>query len=96
MVAQVRRDTPGFDAGFNVDDEILAIGDYRVLPGSWDERIGLVPPGSEVSVLVARRGALRRLTVQVGSRPADRWKLASVDAPSPAQTRQRDDWLSGR
>ena len=96
VVAQVRRDTPGFDAGFNVDDEILAIGDYRVLPGSWDERIGLVPPGSEVSVLVARRGALRRLTVQVGSRPADRWKLASVDAPSPAQTRQRDDWLSGR
>ena len=95
LVAQVRRGTPGFAAGFNVDDEILAIGDHRVLPGSWNERIGLVPPGSEVSVLVARRGALRRLTVQVGAQPGERWELASVETPSPAQTRRRDDWLSG-
>ena len=32
LVAQVPRDTPAHAAGFNVDDEILAIGDHRVLP----------------------------------------------------------------
>ena len=31
MVNQVKRGTPGYEAGFNVGDEILAIGEQRVL-----------------------------------------------------------------
>ena len=29
-MSQVRRETPAFAAGFNVDDEILAIDEFRV------------------------------------------------------------------
>ena len=30
LVSQVRRETPAYEAGFDVSDEIVAIGDYRV------------------------------------------------------------------
>ena len=95
LVSQVRRDTPARDAGFNVDDEILAIGDHRVLPNQWNERIAATPPGSKISVMVSRRGALRRLPVVVGAQPASQWDLEPVEEPSPAQTSRLEAWLSG-
>ncbi len=96
LVSQVRRDTPAHDAGFNVDDEILAIGDHRVLANQWNERIALTPPGSQISVMVSRRGALRRLRVVVGTQPTNQWDLQPVEEASPAQERHREAWLTGR
>ena len=96
LVGQVRRGTPAHDAGFNVDDEILAIGDHRVLANEWNERIALAPPGSEISVLVSRRGALSRLRVVVGAEPANQWDLQPVEEASPSQERHREAWLTGR
>ncbi len=95
LIAQVRRDTPGYTAGFNVGDEILAIGDYRVLPAEWDERVTQTPPGTDISVLVSRRGALRRVAVEVGTQPAEPWDLAPLPEASAAQERQRESWLTG-
>ena len=96
LVSQVRRGTPALEAGFNVDDEIIAIGDHRVLPAEWSERIGATPPGTEIAVLVARRGALRRVGVRVAVEPARRWELTPVEAPSAAQQRRLDAWLTRR
>jgi predicted metalloprotease with PDZ domain len=96
LVGQVRRDTPAHDAGFNVDDEILAIGDHRVLASQWSGRISLTPPGSEISVMIARRGALRRLPVVVGTQPTAQWKLQPLDEATTAQEQHREAWLTGR
>ena len=96
LVSQVRRDTPAHDAGFNVDDEILAIGDHRVLANQWNERIALTPPGSQISVMVSRRGTLRRLAVVVGTQPTNQWDLQPVEEASLAQERHREAWLTGR
>ena len=95
LVSQVRRDTPAHEAGFNVDDEILAIGDHRVLANQWNERIALTPPSSEISVMISRRGALRRLSVVVGAQPVDQWDLQPVEEASLAQERHREAWLTG-
>ena len=96
LVAQVRRDTPGYVAGFNVGDEILGINDYRVLPAEWNDRVSQTPPGTDISVLVSRRGALMRLAVAVDSRPSEHWDLTPVAEASAVQERQRESWLTGR
>ena len=44
MVSQVKRGTPGYEAGFNVGDEILAIGDDRVPAGQWSKRMEYFRP----------------------------------------------------
>ena len=44
----VRRGTPAYEAGVNVDDEILALGEYRVRPDGWEARLEAYRPGDRV------------------------------------------------
>ena len=93
IVAGVRRGTPGYSAGFNVGDEILAIDDYRVQPEAWRRRLDLYRAGDEVAVLIARRERLERLAARFGARPPEHWRLQPVESPSPAQESRLDAWL---
>ena len=87
MVTSVTRVTPAYEAGLNVDDEIIAVNDYRILPDKverLDERLRQYSLGATISLLVARRerrcdprGAVRR-----GAQPA-----ADPGAPSGASLR---------
>ena len=95
LVSQVRRETPGWHAGFNVDDEILAIDDDRVLPDQWQSRLKRYSPGDRVSVLIARRERLRRLDVTLEAEPPNVWKLEFHPDASAAQAARRAAWLAG-
>ena len=44
----VPRDTPAWTAGLNVDDEIVAIDDFRVRADQLDERLEAYKPGQKV------------------------------------------------
>jgi predicted metalloprotease with PDZ domain len=83
-VTEVKRGTPAYQAGVNVGDEILAIGDYRVPPESWAERLKAYRPGERATLLVARRERLTRLPVVFGEKPPRRWKL-EVDPKATAE-----------
>ena len=93
LVAGVRRGTPGYRAGFNAGDEIIAIDDYRVGPAAWGRRLDLYRARDEVTVLVARRERLVRLGARFGERPPERWRLQPSTSPSPAQRSRLDAWL---
>jgi predicted metalloprotease with PDZ domain len=80
LVAQVKRDTPAFAAGLNVDDEIVAIDQVRVRADRLDERLEQYAPGDRVSLLIARRERLLSLDVTLGPEPPKRWRLE----PQPA------------
>ena len=96
VVTHVRRDTPGAAGGVNVDDEILAIGDYRVRAEQWDRRLEQFPPTTRATLLVARRDQLMQLEVTFGQEPGNAWRLAPRVAPTPAQLATRAAWLGGR
>lgn len=94
VITEVRRGTPAFAAGLNVEDEILAFGEYRVPPGELGERLDRYRPGEKVSVLLARREELLRLPVTFGEEPAeDRWKLQPDPEASAEQEAHRARWL---
>ena len=93
LVTEVRRDTPGFDAGFNVGDEILAIDDYRVRASAWGRRLRLYRSGEMTSVLVARRKRLVRLDVTFGARPEAPWDLGPRSVQTAPQGYRVDAWL---
>jgi predicted metalloprotease with PDZ domain len=75
LVSQVRRGTPAFSAGLNVDDEIVAIDEVRVRADRLDERLEQYAPGDRVAVLVARRDRLLSLDVTLGAEPPRTWRL---------------------
>ena len=95
LVSQVRRETPSWHAAFNVDDEILAIDDDRVLPDQWKTRLNQYQSGDRVSVLIARRDRLRQLDIVLEAEPPNVWKLEPHPDASDAQLARRATWLAG-
>jgi len=93
VVAQVHRGTPAEQAGVNVDDEILAIGGYRVLPEQWDARLETWKPGETVPLLVAHREQLRTLQVTFASEPPRGWILEPDPGADSAQQARLSAWL---
>jgi predicted metalloprotease with PDZ domain len=93
VITKVLRDSPAFEAGLNVDDEILAIDQYRVTTGNWSTRLKQYQPGESVEVMIARREHIQRLRLVLGEAPKASWKLAIVKEPSDVQKQQFKDWL---
>jgi predicted metalloprotease with PDZ domain len=93
MVNQVKRGTPGYDAGFNVGDEILAIGDDRIPPDQWSKRMEYFRPGDKVSILIARRDRLRRIDATFGQEPPRQWTLEPNPEASAEQKDHRKAWI---
>ena len=95
VVTQVQRDSPADVAGINVDDEILAIDDFRVRADRLDDRLSQYKPGDKVSVLVARREQLLRVAVPLGVEPVRAWRLEVNPNATETQRRLLDAWLQG-
>ena len=93
LVATVRRDTPAVAAGLNVDDEILAIDEFRVRADQLNARLDQYKAGDRVTLLVARRDQLRRLEVEFGAEPARQWRVELNPAAGGTQQQQRTRWL---
>lgn len=95
VVTEVRRGTPAYEAGLNVDDEILAIGEFRVRADQLDGRLEKYRPGDRVSLLVARREQLRRIDLTLGADPGDSWQLEVRPDATPEQRARLHTWLGG-
>jgi predicted metalloprotease with PDZ domain len=95
LVTHVKKETPAYEAGLNVGDEILAVGDYRVpaTADAWKERLKSYPPGTQDTLLVARRDRLVRLPVTFGQEPRLAWKLEADPKATPEQQAHLEAWL---
>lgn len=95
VVTGVRRDTPAYAAGLNVDDEILAIGDRRMNASLWPQLGDYFRAGEQVEMLVARRGKLVKLPVTFGQAPRVSWRLEVDPRASDRQKEALTKWLRG-
>ena len=94
-VTNVPRATPAEAAGVSVDDEIVALGDFRVRAEQFDQRLGAYHPGDTVPLLVARRDKLVTLTLTLGSEPQRAWRLEVDPAATAEQRSHLQAWLAG-
>ena len=93
FVSEVRNNTPGYEAGFNVGDEIIGIDDYRVGPTEWARRLRWYRAGEPAAVLVARRERLIVLDVTFGAEPEPAWEIATRSVQTAAHGYRLDAWL---
>jgi predicted metalloprotease with PDZ domain len=96
VVSQIRRDTPAYAAGLNVDDEIIAIDDFRVRADQLTPRLDQYKPGDRVRLLVARRDQLTTIELEFGAEPPRQWRLEVDPAAAETAQRQRGGWLKPR
>lgn len=93
LAMRIRRGTPAYEAGLNVDDELIAIGDFRVRADQIANRLQSYTPGQTVSLLVARREQLMRLDLTLGAEPPRGWQVeVKPDATAEQQARLKA-WL---
>lgn len=95
VVSGVRRETPAYAAGLNVEDEILAIGDRRVTAALWPSLGDYFRAGEQMEMLVARRGKLLKLPVTFGVQPRSSWRIEVDPAATAAQKEALAKWLGG-
>jgi predicted metalloprotease with PDZ domain len=93
LVAGVLRDTPAYGSGLATDDELIAIDDFRIGEEGLEAELERYRPGTTVSVLVSRRGELRRFKLTLGSAPPDRWSLSVRPDATPEQQARLAAWL---
>jgi predicted metalloprotease with PDZ domain len=93
IVTGVRRGTPGYEAGLNVDDEILAIDGVRVRADALTNRLDQYRPGDRVQVLVARRDKLTPIDVTLGADPGRPWRLELRPDATSEQKDHIAKWL---
>ena len=93
MIASVQRDAPSDISGLNVDDEILAIDDFRVRVDRLENRLEQYKAGDKVTFLVARREQLMRIPVTFASEPSKGWRLDISPSATDTQRRMFDAWL---
>ena len=87
LVTQVKRETPAFEHGLNVGDEVIALDGFRVPAGKWKERLKQYRPGDSATLLVARRERLIELPITFGEDPGKRWQLELHPDATPEQGR---------
>jgi predicted metalloprotease with PDZ domain len=93
VVTGVRRNTPGYEAGLNVDDEILAVDDLRVRADGLQARLDQYRPGDAVRVLVARRDRLMTIAVTLAADAGRPWRLQLRPGATPEQQQRLTAWL---
>ncbi|MCC7390603.1 MAG: M61 family metallopeptidase [Phycisphaerales bacterium] len=91
-VSAVRADGPAFDAGVQVDDELLTVNGEE-LDGSLEEYLESVEPGTTLVLGIERRGEAREVEVVTGALPIERWTLERVGEPTPEQRAVYESWL---
>jgi predicted metalloprotease with PDZ domain len=93
VVAQVRSDGPSFQAGLNVDDEILGVDDVRVRADRFDARLAQYNAGDRVTLLIVRRDQVMRVPVTLAAEPGRRWRLEPLPAQTEMQRKHVSSWL---
>lgn len=92
VVKSTKRGTPGYEAGINVGDEILAIDNYRAIDlASLLEKFA---PGQKVSITLSRRGKLRTISATLGTEADTSWVLSVLETPTAAQASRYRDWVA--
>ena len=94
-MTQVKRGTPAYEAGVNVGDELIAMGDYRVPPDGLEGAAQSLPAGSE-GVPAGRPAGAPDAPARGLRREAEpRWKLEPDPAATQEQRARLEDWLRG-
>jgi predicted metalloprotease with PDZ domain len=93
LVSHVLADTPGYRAGVNAGDELVALDGVRITPDTLHPRLAERRHGDRLPLTVFRRDELLTLELEVELVPPARLTLRLAASPTPGQQRLLDDWL---
>ncbi|MDA9563441.1 PDZ domain-containing protein [Flavobacteriales bacterium] len=94
LISSVLRETAAYNAGLNVNDEIIAIDGYRVADNDMNKLISPHKKGDTIKVTVSRDGILRDIDVTLQNDSSVKYKIVPVEKPNKTQQLIYNKWLS--
>jgi predicted metalloprotease with PDZ domain len=91
IVVKVTRGGAAWEAGLQVDDELIALGGYRIPAANWRERMNEFRVQQKISTTIARRGKI--LERSIVCRLKKMVSLQSMFNPTQIQLDNRRRWL---
>jgi predicted metalloprotease with PDZ domain len=92
IVNSVDRGSGAWNAGLNVNDEIIAVDGYRV--SELDKAIAQKNTGETAVILISRDSRILSLDVKLSRNPTLKYKITPADNASAKQLAIRAKWLS--
>jgi predicted metalloprotease with PDZ domain len=93
-VTNVLAGSPAYNQGLNAGDQIVAIDGARATLDFLNARLNEKKPGDEVRLTVFRTDDLHTLTIKLGARPDDGYRIVPVKNPTAEQSRLYEQWLA--
>lgn len=93
IVTAIKRNSPGWIEGINVNDEIIAINDYR----AGDDLVKTISNkkvGDSIKVLVSRSGYLRTFNIVLAKDPEVDFSLLQSDKVDAVKSAIYKNWLA--
>lgn len=91
-ISKVERNSPAWNGGLTVDDEIVAVNQLQ-LKTSLVERLKDFKPGQTVELSLFREGRLQHKNLVLGTLPAKPSQITPLAKPSAAQRKYHQAWL---
>ncbi len=89
----VEPETPAFEAGLVIDDEMVALDGKRIDKENITKLLKAYQPGDTATLTFFRRGMLRTADVTFTGGRNIKYELKEVEEPSEMQTRIKTAWL---
>jgi len=93
-VRSVVQETSAYNGGINVNDEILAINNYRVNKDNFDKLYSLYSIGDTIKITISRDGILKELYVPLKASHRYNYELLEIDKPTEKQKMDYNKWLN--
>lgn len=93
VVSSVPAGTPAYNQGITFNDQIVALDGGRVTLQTFNARLDERRPGDEVRLTVFRLDELRTITIKLGSRVEENYRIVPLAQQTPEQKRLYEGWL---
>lgn len=94
-VTHVLQGGPAWEAGANVDDVVLSVGDLEASGEVLKTAADAAEAGSTIALQVARRGRVEKLELRVGDGTEQRRHITVIPGADEGTLRRREAWLGG-
>jgi predicted metalloprotease with PDZ domain len=92
-ISVIPRGTPAANSQLAVDDEIIAVDDWRLPPDGLAQRLEQYAPGNTVDLIVIRRDRVIHVPITLGEEPAFKWQVQISAKATDAQKQHLAAWL---
>ncbi|MBI1806384.1 MAG: M61 family metallopeptidase [Ignavibacteria bacterium] len=92
-ITRVTAGSPAYIAGLDIGDEVLALDGIRARTSDFNDRIGEMKPGDNLTITVFRNDQLRDFKVTLATAVIPTYKIAKIAHPSDVQRQIYQSWL---